>query len=577
MERQQFCAKCICIIAIIFFMVGARAITVIPDKNIEQQLADNINAHLSVFPAPDNCSISQHYRKKLEVALQKALQGLGYYQYQIQTFEPTDANNCDVWQLQLILSGQVTISSTHLVIQGDGENEPVLQSALTNFPLHIGSPLNHNSYEAGKNSILSTAILNGYFDFRFSKKQLTVTPSTNQASIELLAESGKRYRFGQLQGDIDADLLNLITEVQTFKSGDYYDAALLSEFTQQLKQTGYFEQVSVRPLIDLRKDERVPLLLTAQNKPRHIVNFGAGASSDTGPRATVNWQRPRLNRDGHSLEAELFVSVPEQSASVNYKIPLKNPTRNFMTLQLGLKNTDDNDTRSETASLAIKRHWAWSSEWNNIAFLRYDYETFIQGEQDEESTALLIPGLTLSRLRSDGDLNPGWGDRQLITLEGASESMLSDINLARLTVQSRWLRSFGEHRLFWRADVGAIATSRFNEVPSSLRYFAGGDQSIRGFGYQTLSPKDDSQQLIGGKYLYTSSIEYSYALNEKWRVAAFVDAGNASDQFLDNPATGMGVGVHWSTIVGPIRFYLARGNSDTESTWRIHFAMGAAL
>ncbi|XOV80306.1 MAG: autotransporter assembly complex family protein [Aestuariibacter sp.] len=578
MEKQRFFATCICAILMGFGIAPAQAVTISPGKNIERALADNINAHLTVYPAPNDCIISQHYRKKLEAALQKALHGLGYYQYQIQTFEPNDTNSCDIWQLELQLEPRVTVSNTNLILLGEGKNDPILQSALASFPLQSGSPINHKDYEEGKSNLISTAILRGYLDFRFNQKQLTIHPQENKATITLHADTGKRYRFGQIQGDIEPELLNLVTDVQTFSPGDHYDANLLNVFTQQLKQTGYFEQVSLRPLLDARNADHVPLLLTVQQKPRHIVNFGVGYSSDTGARTTIGWQRPRLNIDGHSLETELFVSRPEQLASVNYKIPLKNPTKNFVTLQLGVKSTDDNDTRSDTISLAVKRHWAWSEkEWNSIGFLRYDQESFVQGGQDKQTTALLIPGITLSRLRSDGALNPAWGDRQIITFEGASDSLLSDINLGRITAQSRWLRSFGEHRVFWRADLGAIATNSFQEVPSSLRYFAGGDQSIRGFGYQSLAPQDESEQLIGGKYLYTSSIEYSYELNEKWRLAAFADVGNASDEFLKDPATGLGIGLHWSTIIGPIRFYLARGNSDTESTWRFHFAMGAAL
>lgn len=578
MEKTLFNLKTSLFLLSLFWQPFSWGITVSKHNSIEQALLDNINTHLSVFPAPSDCVVSKHYKKKLEQALQKALHGLGYYRYEVLQFTTIESSQCENWQLELSTFERVRISELSVQIVGEGKNSLTLAEMISTFPLKVGSSLNHKAYDDGKTQLINSALTQGYFDFKFEKKELLVFEDSNSATIKIVGNTGVRYKFGDIRGELDEDILNLVNEARTFETGEPFHAEKLSTFTQQLKQTGYFEQVSLRPMIEARTNERVPLFLSVQSKPRHIVNLGAGASSDTGPRTTINWLRPRLNRSGHSLETELFVSKPEQALSFNYKVPLKNPTKNFITLQMGLKNTDENDTNSETLSLAVKRHWSWTDkDWNNIGFLRYDQESFTQGDLPQQTTTLLIPGITVSRLRNDGGIDPEWGDRQLVTLEGASDSLLSDINLFRVTLQSRWLRSYQDHRLFWRTDLGAIATNRFQEVPSSLRYFAGGDQSIRGFGYQSLSPRDSGNQLVGGKYLYTTSVEYSYALNDSWRLAAFVDAGNASDSFFEDPATGVGLGVHWSTIIGPIRLYVARGNSELESTWRLHFAMGAAL
>ena len=161
--------------------------------------------------------------------------------------------------------------------------------------------------------------------------------------------------------------------------------------------------------------------------------------------------------------------------------------------------------------------------------------------------------------------------------EGTSDKLLSDIDLARVTLQSKWLRSFGQSRLIFRTELGALATDNFTQVPSSLRFFAGGDQSVRGFGYQTLAPRNSEGELIGGRYLYTGSVEYAYPFADNWRLAMFIDAGNAGDEMFDNPATGYGLGIHWSTVVGPVRVYLARGENEIENTWRMHFSLGGAL
>ena len=114
-------------------------------------------------------------------------------------------------------------------------------------------------------------------------------------------------------------------------------------------------------------------------------------------------------------------------------------------------------------------------------------------------------------------------------------------------------------------------------MPSSLRFFAGGDQSIRGFGYQTISPVDETGQLTGARYLSVGSLEYAHPVAEKWRLASFVDTGTATNDYRDPLKVGSGFGVRWISPLGPIRFDLAFGVSETKIPWRLHFGLGAEL
>ncbi|MDU0354545.1 BamA/TamA family outer membrane protein [Paraglaciecola aquimarina] len=208
---------------------------------------------------------------------------------------------------------------------------------------------------------------------------------------------------------------------------------------------------------------------------------------------------------------------------------------------------NNNDTHSDKLSVSVTRNWTVeNSDWQRSAFLKLEQETFVQGIDPEQTIQLLMPGFTLSRLRTKGGLDVYWGDRQSITTEFASDSLLSDINMFRVTALSKWLRSIDEHRFLLRFQAGGISTSSFDRVPASLRYFAGGDQSVRGFGYETLSPyeldENNEKSLTGGQYLTVASIEYSYPVVEDWRASVFVDAGNASDNIAEDIATGYGIG-----------------------------------
>lgn len=558
-------------------MCSTEAVEVQIDGEVDGPLADNIRAHLTVFSAPADCEISATYLKLINDAVSEASQALGYYQTQLQSLTLEDDNECQSILLTVQAGTPVTVESRNIKLSGDGQQDSVLSALIDGFPLKQGDVLNHSAYSAAKRRIQNIALRRGYFDAAFVTQRIEVDTENNKAEVLLQFDSGERYRFGPLILPESLKSRALIEKVRPFESGEFYLADKLAKFNQNLKATGFFQQVVARPRVNLAETYNVPIEVIATSKSRDIINLGGGASTDTGPRARVKWQRPWVTSDGHSLGAELFLSGPQQLLSVDYKIPLEDPLDNYLSFQAGYKRENDNDTESQTYTVSAQRHWgSESSEWNKIGFIRFEEEQFSQGLAPEVTTRLLIPGATLSRHRTRGGLDVSWGDQQQITLETASDSLLSDIDLVRLNIQTKWLRSFDQHRILLRAELGGIATNDFSQVPSSLRYFAGGDQNVRGFGFESLSPKE-GEELVGGKFLSFASAEYSYPIAQDWRMAAFLDVGNASDKLFEDLAKGYGLGVSWLSPVGPIRLYLARGHNGDERTFRLHFAMGPAL
>lgn len=110
-----------------------------------------------------------------------------------------------------------------------------------------------------------------------------------------------------------------------------------------------------------------------------------------------------------------------------------------------------------------------------------------------------------------------------------------------------------------------------------MTVFAGGDQSVRGYDYRTLSPTDETGDRIGGRFLLAGSVEYQYEFIPKWRAATFIDHGNAVNSWTDPMKTSAGIGIRWVSPVGPIRLDLAKSISDQDEGFRIHFSMGAEL
>jgi translocation and assembly module TamA len=173
---------------------------------------------------------------------------------------------------------------------------------------------------------------------------------------------------------------------------------------------------------------------------------------------------------------------------------------------------------------------------------------------------------------------PTWGDKQTLSIEVADEALLSEASLLRLQAKTAWIRSLGQnHRGIVKVDLSANITEDVANLPPSIRFFAGGDNNLRGYAYESISPTDEAGNLTGAKYMATSSLEYQYRVYGDWWLAAFMDAGDAfNDEFVLKRGTGLGL--RWASPVGPIRLDFAFGlEAEEGDQFQFHFGLGPEL
>ena len=576
-------------------------------KGVEGELLKSLEIYKKQISFPDNENLTElsvtKYQNELEASLTKGLRAFGYF---MPGFEYS-SDSLSVWRsddidLNVVAGPQATIKyfdfkndlgidfKKPLAIQFKGNNAipQRLIEQLSNTQIKLlNKPLISSVYETQKSVLQSIAVSLGYFDFKWVEHEIKVEAKKAEASVIWEIQFGKRYQFGELSFIAEDRGAELVESVKPFKTGDWFSQAELAKFTQRVRQTAYFDSVIVRPNKEkktfVNNQPQVPIELILKSKPKDAFRFGVGFATDTGARVTTNWQRPWVNLRGHSVSSSMYLSRQEQTFDLGYTVPMANPLNDFFKFQFGAKRISENQTESRIYTLALQRQLGAKQEndWNKVISIKYEREDFTQGFAEQQQSELLVPGFSLNRVRKNDDIFVTNGDRQLATIEGASDALLSDINLAKITLSTKWIRTFDKHRLIARADVGALTSSDFESVPSSLRFFAGGDQSIRGFGLdelgQTRLNENGKLELIGGRYLNVASIEYAYSVSDKWRAAVFADAGGANAKFVDEIAKGFGAGVHWLSPVGTIRLYLARGISGTEKNWRVHFSIGPGL
>jgi translocation and assembly module TamA len=173
-------------------------------------------------------------------------------------------------------------------------------------------------------------------------------------------------------------------------------------------------------------------------------------------------------------------------------------------------------------------------------------------------------------------LNPSHGHQISFGVAAAAESLLSDTDLVQLDLRGKRVDTLSERwRLLTRAEAGVTLIDSVDDLPASLRFYAGGDNSVRGYDYQSLGPLGDDGDVIGGRYLVAASAEVDYLIKDKWRLAAFVDTGNAFDDTDTELKTGAGIGARWQSPVGPVRLDFAVPLD--EDGWQIHFTLGPDL
>ncbi|MEH0094057.1 autotransporter assembly complex family protein [Vibrio metschnikovii] len=562
--------------ATLFFSCTVLAKVDLTIRGLSGDLKDNVDAYLSSISTSDY-STQLRFQSRLEQRITAALNALGYYQPTF-VFEVTESDRA--MTVHVSPGEVVRLAVVEIVIEGEAQQDADFARVIERSGLKVGETLNHSQYDSLKSSLRNLALQKGYFDGDFQLSRLEVVPERHQAFVRLHFDSGIRYHFGatSISGSQIEEVR--VRSLQPFKQGDPYLVSQVGQFNLNLANTDWFSSVFVKPdLEQLNPDQReLPMVVALAPKARNQLETGIGYSTDVGVRGSLKWKKPWLNEYGHSFDSSLSISGPEQSITAGYKIPLEDVLRQYYRIQYGMKHVDNRDTESLESNLVLERHWLLDSGWHRTVFLRYLIESYEQGLQDD-GAQFLMPGITYTRTRTR--LNRSlltWGDKQTITLEYADPSVISETRATRVQAGSSWVRSLGErHRGLFRIDGSANFADEFDKLSPSLRFFAGGDNNLRGYGYQSISPRDASGSLTGAKYMATSSLEYQYRIGGNWWAALFVDYGDA---FNDTPdwKTGTGFGLRWVSPVGPLRLDFAWGlDSEPGDRFKLHFTLGPEL
>lgn len=492
---------------------------------------------------------------------------------------------------------QATISRLTLEVQGDlqdavaagdGRARSVLDDLRRSWALPPGAPFRNATWSEAKAAALARLRAAGYTTATWSgtaaEIDTTQQPPT-QARLFVVAESGPLFRAGEIEVEgLEVHELDTVRHLAAFEKGTPLTEALLLDYQERLQKSGLFDSVTVTHDTDPAQAAAATVQVKLHEQTLQVYTFGLGYSANTGPRATVEHVHRRLF--GYPLRSSAKLELGGQKQSLDLELsthPGENLRRNVVGVVAERLESSDDVVLSQRLRLGR----AYDGRELERLF-------FIEAERGQRTTAAdSAAGSTRTNsVALSGNAHFVLRNLDSVVLPTSGYTLALQGGVGRShgnDAQSGWFsRAYGRFTGYvplgssWygqgRVELGQVFRKSGISAPDSQLWRAGGDDSVRGYGYRDLGPVVGGLVTSGGA-LFTGSLEvarpFSAQLPSLWG-AAFIDAGRAASSFSNfKPAIGTGVGLRWRSPVGPLRIDLAYG--EEVRRWRLHFSIGIAL
>ncbi len=548
-------------------------------RNIEGSLS------LNRLPPADRANLTEarlsYLLRVVPDEVRAAVEPYGHYSAEAKTDVQRNAQGISV-VVEVTLGEPVLVRESNVVMDGAGKDDSQVRNVIRAFAPKVGQEFDHRRYEGSKLAVQRRLLERGYFDAELRAHRVEVSRQLREATINLDWDSGKRYRFGETTFAGSQVRDSLLDQAVPYEPGKYYHQRDLLKLHQRLTDFEYFGYIDVSPDVENADGDRVPIRVSVTPGKRSVYTAGVSFGTDSGAGVQIGLERRWVNDRGHKLEANLDVAQRRKSLGVEYRIPAFAWAEGWYAVGANRRDEESDVTKSRITEIVGSRTGTIHG-WQLGVALHARTEDFVLGLDQPESdwvrgeSRLVYPAISAQRVVADDALYPRRGFSLRGELKTGASALGSETNFAQFLVEAKLIRSLGErNRFLVRGQIGRTQTDEFGELPPSLRFFAGGDRSIRGYGYQEVGPRENDIA-TGGKNLLVGSVEYERMFSDTWGAAVFVDGGNAFNDSNEGAYVGTGVGVRWRSPVGLVRFDVAHGLKDPEDAFQIHINIGPDL
>nr|WP_244106368.1 autotransporter assembly complex family protein [Paraburkholderia phenazinium] len=473
---------------------------------------------------------------------------------------------------------QTTISAIDLSFKGPVLTEDPGQQNATRFAfsLHQGDPFSQGGWDDAKNAALKALQARRYVAAKIAHSEARIDPRTHEAKLSVTFDSGPTFTMGKLEvSGTRRYPEQIVDNVNPISVGAIYDVQRVAELQRQLQNTPYYASVAIDVANDPAKPIETPVRVKVSEYPYNSIRGGVGYATDTGPQVQGNYTY--LNTFGAAWPFSVGGRIDqiEQFGQIQLSMP---PWRRAWTNSMlaSYTTTDVSDTRIYSIRAGVQTT-------RTSQFIDYGYSVlYYQDRLDQNAigpttSRALVPAWSWTRRNTDDPLFPRSGN--LVRLEAgfAVKGVATDQTFARAYARGQQYFPIGkEDLLLFRAELGGVFTAGSSSgVPASLLFRAGGSNSVRGYGYQSIGNSVDGS-VLPTKYLVTGTTEYQHWFNHDWGGAVFFDIGTATDTWHEKVFyPGVGFGARWRSPVGPVNVDLAYGIRNKQV--RPYLTLGIAF
>nr|WP_244501556.1 autotransporter assembly complex family protein [Sphingomonas gellani] len=445
-----------------------------------------------------------------------------------------------------------------------GDKAPALERS---FGVAEGDPVDADKVNAGDAQLRQRIGEQGFPFAVIGDPQLVVDHATRTATLDMSVAPGSARRFGRIvalpgNGVFDP---HHVQEIARFRSGQPYDSTDLDDLRRALIQTGLVAAAEVKP-VEGADPGTVDIGVKLDPAPPHTVAGELGYGTGEGARAELSWTHRNLFPPEGALTLRSVIGTREQLSAVVFRRNNFHARDRVLTGQFALSHTqrDAYDARTLAVSGSLERQtniffqktWTWSLGAELLATDERDVIA-ATGEPRRRTFLIAAAPTSLNYDGSDDLLNPTRGFRLGGRVSPELSLQGSAFGYARTQLDASIYRPVTSGVvLAARTRLGTILGAPREQIAPSRRFYAGGGASVRGYGYQSIGPRDPDNDPIGGRSLAEFSIEARVKAFGNFGVVPFLDAGNIYTSPLPDMSGlrfGTGIGVRYYSNFGPIR------------------------
>lgn len=505
------------------------------------------------------------------------------------TSEPAAADQPPQRRIKLSVEPgpRTEISSTDITVTGAAASEdPARVAAIrNNWSLPTGQPFRQEDWDKAKNAGLDQLQQKKYAAARIASSQARVDPDEHQADVSVRYDSGPPFTLGPLQiTGTRRYPETIIRNVNPLNIGEAYDVDRLLALQRQIQNTPYFSNAIVAIDDDPEHPDLTPVKVQVTEFPTQRIRTGVGYSTDTGAQVEGRYSHYNVFNKAYVFDSQARLEQKRQYGMMSLAMPPDDKAFvNSLNTSYDRTKLEGIDLRSQQIGLKRARN---SENYDTTYSLTYYRDELSQedGSTLPANTIVtpgkhraLVPGFAWSRRNVDNPIFPRRGN--LLTLEAgfALKGLLTDQSFSRLYGRFKQFVPVGKRDIVvLRAELGGVFTAgSAGAVPPSLLFRTGGNDSVRGYSYQSIG-NEQNGTVYPTKYLAVGSSEYQRWFSEQWGAAVFYDIGAAADNWNNKTFYhGVGTGARWRSPVGTLNLDLAYGIQKHQI--RPHISLGIAF